>query len=233
MSRRPEEVSGMNKKCVNKIGMNKTGVNKRLWGILAFSLCLLFLFSLFLLPQRASGEAKQGKRQALFIIAHRGFRDEEFTEPKAIVERAGVKVLVASSQSGEAHGSLGLKYKPDLLLSDVTVDDYDMIVFIGGPGSTEYYNDKKALAIAKQAAESKKVIGAICIAPVILANAGILKGKKATVFQYAADLIRVKGAEYTGKDLERDGLIITASGPHANAEFGKALIDALQGPPPN
>ena len=171
---------------------------------------------------------EEGKR-VLMIIAHRDFRDEEFQEPKDVLEKKDFQVDVASSSTDKAIGMFGLEYKPDLLLSEVKVEDYSIIAFVGGAGSREYWEDKKAHEIARQSVTSGKVLGAICIAPVILANAGILKGKRATVFQSVANKLTSKGAQYTGKAVERDGLIITASGPSAAKDFGLALIEALSG----
>ena len=171
---------------------------------------------------------EKGKR-VLMIIAHRDFRDEEFQEPKEVLEKNGFQVEVASSSTTQAIGMFGLEYKPDLLLSEVKVEDYCIIAFIGGAGSREYWEDKKAHEITRQSVTSGKVLGAICIAPVILANAGILNGKRATVFQSVANQLTSKGAQYTGKAVERDGLIITASGPSAAKDFGSTLIEALSG----
>lgn len=167
-------------------------------------------------------------KKVLMIIANNNFRDEELNDPKEVLEGRGVKVVVASSSLREASGMLGMRYKPDITLGDVKVEEYDVIVFIGGGGSSEYWNDKKAHDIARGAISSGKILGAICIAPVTLANAGLLNGKKVTVFPSEAGKLRSKGALCTGKDVERDGKIITASGPVAAKAFGVALIGALE-----
>ncbi len=173
--------------------------------------------------------AGRNGKKALMIIAHRDFRDEEFLEPKAVLEKNGLKVDVASSSTDKARGMMGSIYKPDLLLSEVKVEDYSIIVFIGGAGSREYWEDKKAHEIAIEAVKLEKILGAICIAPVTLANAGLLKGKNVTAFYSEANTLTSKGAKYTGKEVERDGLLITASGPAAARDFGLALIEALAG----
>ncbi len=73
-----------------------------------------------------------------------------------------------------------------------------------------------------------KVLGAICLAPVTLANAGLLKNINATAFSSALNTLIKKGANCTGKDVEKDGLIVTASGPSAAKEFGVVLMEALK-----
>lgn len=68
---------------------------------------------------------------------------------------------------------------------------------------------------------------AICIAPVTLANAGILEGKRTTAFPSVESDLKARGANYTGNPVERDGKIITGSGPEAATEFGKTIVAAL------
>ena len=167
----------------------------------------------------------KGKKVVL-IIAHDGFRDEELNEPKAALGKCGAQVAVASTSLDPAKGMLGGTAKPTILLKDVNAADYDAIVFVGGIGAKGYFDDPKAHELA-QAAAKDKVLGAICIAPVILARAGVLKGKKATVYSsMKADLTKA-GADYTGRHVEVAGNIITAEGPSAARQFANAIIDAL------
>jgi protease I len=167
-------------------------------------------------------------RKALFIIAHKNFRDEEFAHPKAVLEKQGVKVTVASSSTQKAVGMLGMTVQPDILLSEVKVDDYDLVVFVGGSGSDEYWEDAAAHRIAETAFQEGKIVAAICIAPVTLANAGLLKGRKATVFSSCVDQLKEKGAIYADQPVVQDGRIITASGPDAANSFGEVLLEALK-----
>jgi protease I len=169
----------------------------------------------------------QGK-SILMIIAHQDFRDEEYKEPRQIFEAKGATVTVASSSLEVAKGALGAQVKPDLLLKDVAVSDYDAIVFVGGPGAQEYWDDPVAHAVAQEAVAQGKVLAAICIAPATLAKAGVLKGKKATVFPSEVEELKACGADYTGASVERDGLIITANGPKATVEFAEEIAKALE-----
>jgi protease I len=168
----------------------------------------------------------QGK-SILMIIAHQGFRDEEYQEPRQVFEARGATVTVASSSLEVAKGTLGAQVKPDLLLKDVVVGDYAAIVFVGGPGAQEYWNDPVAHNIAQEAVAQSKVLAAICIAPATLAKAGVLQGKKATVFSSEAEELKAWGCNYTGASVERDGLIITADGPQAAGEFAEEIAKAL------
>lgn len=180
-------------------------------------------------PKEEGGEVRMeptGKK-VLFVVAPQNFRDEEFLEPKKILEENGVVVEVASKGVGEVVGMFGAKALVDKDLSKVMLDDYEAIIFIGGSGASVYFNDPIALNLAKAGFEEGKVIGAICIAPSILANAGILSGKKATAFSSEAENLKAKGAQYTGEAVSIDGKIITARGPEAASEFGKKLAEAL------
>ena len=162
------------------------------------------------------------------VVASNNFRDEEFRIPKKLLEEQGARVTVASSSLSMSKGMLGMKIKPDILLDDVRVDDYHALIFVGGSGASEYWDDPIAHNIAQTAYDNKRIVAAICIAPVTLANTGLLKDKKATVFSSEVSQLKAKGANYTGKEVERDGRIITASGPPAATQFGQAIIQALQ-----
>lgn len=161
------------------------------------------------------------------IIASSNFRDEEYQEPRQILEGAGAEITVASSSLDLAKGVLGATAKPDILITDVRAADYDAILFIGGGGSRQYFDDADAHWIARQTVEEEKILGGICSACSILANAGVLKGKRATAFSSEGPNLKDKGANYTGADLEVDGKIITANGPQAAARFGQAILKAL------
>jgi protease I len=166
-------------------------------------------------------------KKVLMIIAPTNFRDEELLRPKEILEKAKANVTIASKGVKTAKGMLGSSVSVDLDLSQVNVKDYDAIVFVGGTGAEVYFNDSKALKIAKEAYEQGKVVAAICIAPSILANAGILEGKQATAFPSEASNLEANGARYTGEAVTIDGKIITAKGPEAASQFGNAIAKVL------
>ena len=166
-------------------------------------------------------------KKILMVIAQTNFRDEEFLGPKEVFEKNGFQVTVASKGVSEALGVLGARVKVDLDVSQVKVADYDGLVFVGGPGASVYFNDQAALSLAKAAVGQEKVVGAICIAPSILANAGVLTAKKATAFSSEEENLREKEAEYTGEAVTVDGKIVTANGPGAAREFGEKIVDLL------
>jgi protease I len=178
-------------------------------------------------PQKKEAAVSEAGKKAVMIIAPNGFRDEELKEPREILKQKGIKVTVASTSLNPASGMLGASVKPEILLSELKVEDYDAVIFVGGVGAKQYWDDPAAHRIAREALKKNKVLGAICIAPVILANAGVLSGKKATVWKSEAKRIKEKGATYSDKPVELDGKIVTGSGPQAAKEFGQAIAQLL------
>jgi len=126
-------------------------------------------------------------KKVVMIIAEVGFRDEELRHPQDILEKNGIEVKIASTTTDYVKGMLGMKVRPDVIFKYLNPDDYDAIIFVGGGGATQYWDDPIAHKLAQEALSKNRIVAAICIAPVILARAGILKGKKATVFHTEAD----------------------------------------------
>lgn len=166
--------------------------------------------------------------QVLMVIAAQDFRDEEYDRPRQILEGEGASITVASTSLNPAKGVRGMVIKPDVLIEDVNLENYQAVIFVGGAGSREYFDDPVAHSIARQMFDDHKIVSAICIAPVILANAGLLANKKATVYSSEINALRAKGANYTGAPVEKEGNIITAIGPEAAELFGKTLVEALR-----
>ncbi|MGC8977048.1 MAG: DJ-1/PfpI/YhbO family deglycase/protease [Candidatus Ratteibacteria bacterium] len=167
-------------------------------------------------------------KKVLMVIAFENFRDEELQTPKEIFEKNGIKVDIASNKKGTAKGMLGLKVNVELKIDEVEEKEYDGIIFVGGIGSQSLFNNTYAINLAKNFYKNKKVVGAICLAPGILANSGILKGKKATCYPSASDILKKNGAIYTGKEVEVDGNIVTGSGPEAAEKFATEILKLLK-----
>jgi len=166
------------------------------------------------------------------IIAFRDFRDEEYFVPKEILESAGAEIKTASNRIGTAIGSDGGEVKVDFLVSEINPAEFDDIVFIGGSGCLENLDNESSYQVAKATVLQGKVLASICISPVILAKARVLKGKKATVWSSALDksaieILEENEAIYQAESVVQDGKIITASGPNAAKGFGEAIVEAL------
>jgi len=180
-------------------------------------------------PATATKEQSASTAKKAVLIVPRVFRDEELIETKRILELASVQTIVAGTKTGPIMGMLGSTVQVNVPLQQVKVDEFDAVVFIGGTGAVEYFNSPFALNIAREAAAKGKVLAAISIAPAILANAGVLKGVRATSYITERDRLMASGAIYTGAPVERDGFIITATDLLAVPVFARAILDALSG----
>jgi protease I len=200
-------------------------------------------------PEITMPETLKGKKIAM-IIAFRDFRDAEYFIPKEIFEKAGAKITTVSTKMGTAIGADGGDTEIDLLLENLnpaefadlqsksshdsiqSISSFDAIVFIGGPGCLQYLDNENSYKVARETVAQNKVLGSICVSPVILAKAGVLKGKRATVWSSSMDrgpvkILKENGAIYEDKDVVQDGKIITGNGPEAAQEFAEKLVEVL------
>lgn len=161
---------------------------------------------------------------ALFIISPESFRDEELFVPKEELEGAGWRCVVASRHVGSCSGMRGGHARATLALADVDVADYDVIVFVGGSGAHTYFDDSVALRVAREAEAAGKIVAAICIAPSILARAGVLTGKRATCFVSERSALTAAGAHVESASVVIDGRVVTADGPRAAHDFAAAIL---------
>jgi len=169
--------------------------------------------------------------KVLVVIASQGFQDIEYSQTREVLEENGGQVVVASSQK-LAQGKFGAKVEVDKLIDEVELREYDGLIFIGGPGALEYIDDLRVHKLIEEAVSQNKILGAICIAPEILAKAGVLRGKKATVWSSPFDREPIKfleenGAIFVDEEIVIDGKIITANGPGAAKKFGLAIVKQL------
>jgi protease I len=187
----------------------------------------VILYYIFLKMPNKKNVSSNAKGEILMIIAPKDFRDEELKQPKEAFENAGYKVTIASKGVRQASGMLGGVVSVDVDIKEVDINKYLAVVFVGGSGASVYFGDPDVLRIAKEAVSSDKVVGAICIAPSILANAGVLEGKRVTSFPSEEENIKSYGGIYTGEKVSADGNIITAKGPEAASEFGSKMVELL------
>ena len=171
-------------------------------------------------------------KKVAIVLAFKDFRDAEYFVPKEILERAGVKITTVSTQKGKALGADGGEVEINLTLEELKADDFDGVVFIGGPGALKKLDNEKSYSLIRKIVSQNKVLGSICISPVILAKAGALKNKKATVWSSALDrgpikILKENGVIYVPEEVVIDGNIVTANGPDASEEFGLKLVGVL------
>lgn len=221
---------------------------KRVTILILVLIVLISLSSLWVFFQRPQKEIKEAepkteplieeeimkeKNKIVMIVAFKDFKDEEYFVPRQIFEQADYEVITASYSRGTALGVDGGEIEVDILVDDLNPSDYQAVIFVGGPGAFNYFDDSRAHRVVQATIEADKVLGAICIAPAILAKAGVLAGRQATVWSSALDKSAVKfltdnGAKFIEQNVVEDNKIITANGPEAAQEFAQTIIDAIK-----
>ena len=177
-------------------------------------------------------EKKLEGKNILIIIASKNFRDEEYFVPYDVFQREGARITTASSVEGEILGIEGGEARSSLVLSEVNTRNFDAVVFIGGSGAVEYFENNDAHKIVQEMVNLHKIVGAICVAPVILAKAGILVGKNATVWSSLMNKNNIKELESSGCSVSeervvKDEKIITADGPAVSKKFAEKIVETM------
>ena len=161
---------------------------------------------------------------ALVLMAE-GFEEIELTSIVNILRRGGLNVTIAGLKDGLTTGARGIRIQPDASL-DSLKEMYDILILPGGsPGYVNLGKDKRVIDILKQYHTQGKIIAAICGGPSVLAKAGILSGKKATIFPGMED--ELKDAMYVDNPVVEDGKIITSQGPGTAIDFALTILSRL------
>ena len=147
-----------------------------------------------------------------------------------LLRRAGVEVVTAGLEPGIVRASRGMQLVPDANLDSVLRDDFDMIVLPGGmPGARYLKEDQRVQAMLKRLAGENKYTAAICAAPIALAEAGLLSGRKATGYPGVLEKLGLPNVTLQMESVVMDGKVITSRGPGTAMDFALELIEALVG----
>lgn len=155
-----------------------------------------------------------------------GFEEVEFVTPVDILRRAGAEVVVAGVRDRVATGRCGIRIEADELLSDVDPRSFDALVIPGGPGVGALREDGRAAELARSFHDAGKPVAAICAAPLVLKDAGVLTGRSFTAFRSVrGDL----GDGVVEARVVEDGNLITSRGAGTALDFALAITRALLG----
>jgi len=167
--------------------------------------------------------------KAVLLITPVNFNDTEFSVTRKGLEDGGISVTVSSVTSAEAISMKGVRVKPDKELRQIDPDEYDALIIIGGSGTPKLLEYPEVMDKIRKFNERGKLIGAICLAPILLARSGILKGVVSTVFptDFSISLLKQGGATYSRIHVVEDENIITADGPDSAKEFVDKILKKL------
>lgn len=165
----------------------------------------------------------------IHVLLADGFEEIEALSTVDILRRAELNVCMVSIMGRlQVVGAHGIKVEADSLLQADTLDKSELIVLPGGMPGAKNLHDNEQLGRALLAQnEAGRPIAAICAAPYVLGELGILQGRRATC--YPGFEGHLHGATVTGELVERDGLIVTGKGPAAANPFALALVEMLAG----
>jgi len=147
-----------------------------------------------------------------------------------LLRRAGIEVVSAGLTDGPVTASRGVVLIPDRSLDQVLDDDFDMIVLPGGlPGADYLDADPRIHALLQRMAEQERYTAAICAAPKVLLNAGLLDGRKATAYPGVIDGLMTENSQLLVDAVVTDGKVVTSRGPGTAMDFALTLIERLLG----
>lgn len=147
-----------------------------------------------------------------------------------LLRRAEIEVVTAGLGEGPLRASRGTVLLPDATLDEVLDEEFDMVVLPGGmPGMENLRKDPRLPTLLRRLAGEGKYTAAICAAPVVLAEAGLLAGKRATAYPGFLEKLGMKDLRLTGDAVVRDGKVITSRGPGTAMDFALELIEVLEG----
>jgi 4-methyl-5(b-hydroxyethyl)-thiazole monophosphate biosynthesis len=164
------------------------------------------------------------KKHVLCLLAD-GFEEMETVTPVDLLRRAGVVVVIASLHGRMTTGRCGIRMEADAALADLEPGAFDLLLIPGGPAVEEMRRDGRAANLAKDFIAAGKAVAAICAAPLILLDAGLLVGRRFTAYHS----VRQELGGGLDERVVVDGDIITSRGAGTAMDFALALVVRLVG----
>lgn len=162
------------------------------------------------------------------VILADGFEEIEAMAVVDVLRRANIEVVMAGLHPGHITSARGVRVIPDTVIDAIKADDFDMIVLPGGqPGADNLNADARVKNLITAFNQKGKYTAAICAAPYVLGNAGILSGKHAT--SYPTYKEQLSGAIYEERPVVADGNVLTSKGPGTALCFALAIVERLVG----
>ncbi len=168
--------------------------------------------------------------KVLFLVAPKGFQDDELAKPRKILEAAGAEIVVASSSTGTVTSQGGTSQEA-ISIVEARPTDFAGAVVVGGVGAADLWENGIAQKFFRMAVHDGKPVGALSLGVGLLAKAGLLEGKAATIWVTSDALRALKdgGARYEKKPVVIAAGIVTADGPASADAFGNIFAELLDG----
>lgn len=172
-------------------------------------------------------------RAKILIIASDGFEQAELTQPRDDLIKAGATVHVATPDGSDIRGwdktDWGETAPADLKIADARIDEYDALVLPGGQINPDTLRaDADTVQKIADFAATGKPVAAICHAPWLLIEAGLVRDKRLTAYMSIRTDLKNAGANVVDEEVAQDGNLITSRNPGDLDAFSKAVIAAVE-----
>lgn len=160
----------------------------------------------------------------LYMFLADGFEETEAIGALDVIRRAEIEIKTVGVTGATITGSHGVEIKADILPDEIDYGIMDGVILPGGmPGTTNLSENERVVAAVKSCFETGRLIAAICAAPMIFGQLGMLRGKKATCYPGFEKYL--EGAEVVDASCTADGNVICGRGAGAAMLFGAEIVD--------
>lgn len=166
-------------------------------------------------------------RPKVVMVLANNFEDSEAIEPKNHLEALGADVVTVGAEKGTVSGKKGATLEVERTFSEVSPDEFQMLVIPGGGAPENLRIVDDAVAFTRRFVESGKPVGSICHGPQLLISADVLQGRTVTSVNKIRDDIKNAGGNYVDEELVVDDNLITSRVPKDLPAFNDALGKAL------
>jgi len=164
----------------------------------------------------------------LVVLPPRDFGEQTLRHARSSLHNVHVGTFAVSTNTEELiTGRLQDEFLVDGSISEASMKDYSGLILVGGEGASELRGDADTLRLIREADAEGKMIGAWGHSVALLAEAGILKGRRVTGAPEVAEAVRAARGKFSGRQLEKDRNIATASDEAVGLRFGKALVQIV------
>jgi protease I len=167
------------------------------------------------------------------ILATNGFEQEELTSPRSALKDAGIQFDIVSEEAGSIkgwdHGEWGITVTVDKTVDEVSSSDYDALVLPGGViNPDKLRRNKKAVDFVRDFFENHKPVAAICHAPQLLIEAGVVEGRKMTSFHSIKTDLANAGANWVDEEVVVDEGLVTSRSPEDLPAFNRKMVEEIK-----